>query len=454
MNRQHSNLVPFSWTPEYWMTRAGKRKNSADRSTAGFLYRKAFEQSHKTDIALVMAENYYHMGCFSAARRIAADVLQQDPLNAQAFYWIGLTALEAGDEELAEQALALALKNGRNLPLADTVQDLLSDYPWTEPPAFRRSSRAWFLYDQAVTYFRKGDYAASEALLRKSITRGVCPEAHAFLGEMLFCRGEYSESLPYIRKAVQLMPEKPSLWCLLAQCAYTLDLNDESANALSKALTLAHSAQEWGFAAAAGVFIHDPDRVRTALGQALRNTPESNDLLYVSAALEANSGHLTEAIRYLNAILSRDPDDRDTRAALCLIGYSSLPYCRFIDDGELVDALCSEPPLTGDRRLVRLIHGLTVSLGGALSYHEVSGLVSPLWRRLNFLQQWLCDRQNEWPNAFYQLLCRCFRIDDLPQAAALWPIRHHKRRIRRMRWYLTKTLVKNVGTDYERLHSV
>ena len=34
MNRQHSNLVPFSRTPEYWMTRAGKRKNSADRSTA------------------------------------------------------------------------------------------------------------------------------------------------------------------------------------------------------------------------------------------------------------------------------------------------------------------------------------------------------------------------------------------------------------------------------------
>ena len=392
MNRTYNNLVPFSRTPDYWMTRAGKRKNNAERSTAGFLYRQAFEQSHKTDIALNMAENYYQMGCFSASRRIAAEVLQNNPDDAQAFYWLGLTALEAKDEELAEQALALALKKGWDLPLADAVQDLLTDYPWTEPPTFRRSQRAWSLYERALSCFHVGDYVHAEAFLRKSVRRGICPEAHALLGEMLFCRAKYAESLPYLRHALTFMPDKSSLWCLLAQCAYALGLNEESEKAFAKALSLTNNAQEWGFAAATGVFLHDPDRVRAALKQARRNAPESNDLLYVSAALEANSGHLTEAVRYLNAILNRDPDDRDTKAALCLIGYGALPYCRFIDDSELVDTICSEPPLTGDRALVRLIHGLTISLGGAVAYREVSDLVSLLWGRMNPLQRSLCDR--------------------------------------------------------------
>ncbi len=445
MNRANNNLVPFSRTPDYWMMRAGKHKNNAEHSAAGFLYRQAFEQSHETDIALSMAENYYQMGCFAAARRIAAEILQREPDNAQAFYWLGLTALEAKDEELAEQALALALKKGRDLPLADVVQDLLTDYPWTEPPAYRRSQRAWSLYMRALNCLRSGDYVHAEEFLRKSIHRGVCPEAHALLGEMLFCRGKHAESLPCLRHAIVLMPDKPSLWFLLAQCAFSLNMNDTASNAFAHGLKLTQNAQEWGFAAAASIYLHDPDRLRTALGHARRNAPESNDLLYVSAALEANTGHLNEAIRYLNAILSRDPDDRDARTALCLIGYGPLPHYRFIDDGELVDAMCTEPPLKGDRALARLIHGLTISLGGAVAYREVYDLVSLLWGHMNPLQRTLCDRQNEWPNAFYQLLIRCFQIKDLPEDAALWPLKRHKRRVKRMRWYLTKTLVGNGG---------
>ena len=70
MSRTRDNLVPFSRTPDYWVMRAGKHKNNAEHSAAQYLYRQAFEQSPKVDIALKMAENYYQMGCYTATRRI------------------------------------------------------------------------------------------------------------------------------------------------------------------------------------------------------------------------------------------------------------------------------------------------------------------------------------------------------------------------------------------------
>ena len=76
MTRTRNNLVPFSRTPDYWVMRAGKRKSNAERSAAQYLYRQAFEQSHQADIAVKMAENYFHMGCYTAARRICVDLLR------------------------------------------------------------------------------------------------------------------------------------------------------------------------------------------------------------------------------------------------------------------------------------------------------------------------------------------------------------------------------------------
>ena len=78
---------------------------------------------------------------------------------------------------------------------------------------------------------------------------------------------------------------------------------------------------------------------------------QSNDPLYVLAAVEANSGRQQEAIRCLNMILDRDPDDRDAKLALCVLGFSPVPFCRIPDDTRLLDELCAEPLRRGDPAL-------------------------------------------------------------------------------------------------------
>ncbi len=446
MSRTRSNLVPFDRSPDYWMMRAGKRKNDAQNSLAGFLYRQAFEQTKQSAIALRMAENYYQMGCYSAARRIAVELLQHDSSNAQAYYWLGMSALRTKDEELGEQALALALKKGRALPLADDIQDLLSDYPWTEPSTYRRSQRAWSHYQRALEELRGGDLLKVEMRLRLALRRGICPEAEALLGELLFYRKQYRQALKYLRRAAARITGQPSVWILQAQSCAAIGLHEQAASAFSKALSLTRTSREWGIAAAAASFMNCTDTVRKALKTALRNAPESNDLLYVLAATEANSGRVQEAVRCFNVILDRDPDDRDARLALCILGLGPVPFCRVTNDDALVDELCAEPPLRGDPALLRLIRGLTISMGGAASYQEVSGLAECLWQYLSPLQKRLCDRQSLWPNAFYLTLCRHFGINDLPEQAALWPFRRYKRRVQRMYRYLSGIIIRK-GVD-------
>ena len=88
------------------------------------------------------------------------------------------------------------------------------------------------------------------------------------------------------------------------------------------------------------------------------------------------------------------------------------------DDAQLLNELCSEPCPAGDHTLKRLAHGLTISMGGALTYTEVLGITSNLWSTLNQLQRRMCDLRNEWPNAFYRMLCNRYKPSENRSALA------------------------------------
>ncbi len=438
MTAPHDNLVRFERSAAYWMSRARRHHTNAEHTSAGLLYRQAYEQVHRQDIALKMAENYYQMGCYYAARRTALNLLTNTPDLPEAYYWLGVAALQEGDEDLGERALAMALQKGRDLPLADDAQDLLCDYPWTEPGVYRRSCRAETLYERALDCIEARSSLHAEVLLRRAIRRGVCPQAEALLGELLLFRHAPHQAARYLTRASLRLPEQVSVWALLAQALYADHRPQEAQRALDQCLVLAHTAQEWSVVGAAARILNAPDQALTALQARLRDEPESNDLLLVMAAMQLNAGHTGPAIRCLNAILSRDPDDRDARAAWATIPYGIMPPCRFYEDRALIERLLADPPRTGPRDFIRLAHGLTVSLGGAVTYAEVTQHIRPLWDRLPPLQRRLCDWQALWPNAFYRLILSDCGIDDLPRNAALWPVRHGLRRIRRMKRFLNR----------------
>ena len=443
MSTSRNNLVPFSRSPDYWIMRAGKRKNSTDYSQAGFLIRKAFLETKKTELAYQLADSFYQMGCYSAVRRVAIELLQQDNHSPYGFYWLGLSALKENDEDLAEQSLAIALKLGSDLPLADQVQDILSDYPWAEEPEYRRSSRATSIYYHALSFLQAGDLTQTENLLKRAVKKGKCPPAEALLGEILLYHRHYRSSERWLRLSIQKKPDQQSCWLLLAQVLDDEHKHEESEAAFRKAVSLNRTSRDWGMSAAVGCSIRQPETVKKALQEALYSQPESNDLLYIMAALEANTGNHMQATRILGSILARDPEDRDASAAICLLRFGMIPFIRIPDDGILIQDFLRQEHVHFRRNqppYLRLAHGLTISLGGAVTYRETLHILSLLWPKLNPLQRRMSEFRSYWPNAFYRTICIHYKIKDLPEIAPLWSIQHCKKRVRRMSRYLNKAL--------------
>lgn len=432
-DREHE-LVSFDRSADYWLKHARRRQRGADPVTALVLARQAFQQTHRMDIALDMAALYFEMGCFTAVYRLVAQILAQDADCAPAYYWLGLAALEEGNENLADQALCAALQKGRRLPLADDVQDLMYDYPWTDPPRYRRSQRAYCLYDAAQRALQQGDGEAAAELLRRAVRRGTCPEAECLAAQLALYNGQLRRVVRHADRTLRHQPDNLYAWVMMAQAFQLKRLNASASRAFERALALADTPAEWALVAEIGQRLDQKDATEARLREALHKSPESNDLRYVLAALLANTGRQDEAARLFRIILDRDPDDTDASWALRLMGPSALPCVRFSQPPSF-DQYLSPRPGRGDDRLRRLSHGLTISLGD-LPYRHVRALSRSMWERLSPLQKRLCDRQPDWPNAFYRTIARASSLD-VPSVAPLWPA-CAAHRVRRMTRYLTR----------------
>ena len=445
MSVSGSNLISFEHSTDYWLMRARENRSKSNYRQVSILLRRAYQQENSTETALKMVENYYEMGCYSAVKRIALTLLKNDPRSAEAYYWLGFAALSEKDEFFADNAFHAAMKFGGDLPLADTVQNLIYDYPWKDYRIQRRGYRSEQLYDLACRQLRNGDVFGAAASLKLAVSRGRSANAEALYGELLLYRQDATKSAVHLRRSLELDNKQHYVWLLLAQAYAALELSDLSQDALNHALRLTETPQEWGMLMWAAWMLHRDQAFKKALKDTLRQHPQSNDYLYVLAALEGNTGHYATALKYLNTILSIDPDDDDARSAIALLGKAPLPFLRQQNHFITVPETMWAPPATDlrDSALRRLVHGQLISLGGTAEYREVLFVTRQIWDQLSPLQRHLCDIQPYWPAAIYQFLCDYYHVTGAPTLPGLWPIKRGKRRIRRMKKYLTKRFKEN-----------
>ena len=190
-------------------------------------------------------------------------------------------------------------------------------------------------------------------------------------------------------------------------------------------------------AAATTLLIGRIKDVRRAITFALRDAPESNDLLYILAALEGNAGDRNKSLHYLRIILNRDSDDRDARMALRLLPYGIIPISRIPDDNSILQLLFQPRTSSSSATLFhRLAHGICISAGGALSYHDVCKICNEIWLFLSPLQKKLCDRMPLWPQAIYHYIFNRLGIAEPCDHACLWSNRVSQHQVRRKVRYL------------------
>ena len=204
MSVSGSNLISFEHSTDYWLMRARENRSKSNYRQVSILLRRAYQQENSTETALKMVENYYEMGCYSAVKRIALTLLKNDPRSAEAYYWLGFAALSEKDEYFADNAFHAAMKFGGDLPLADTVQNLIYDYPWKDYRIQRRGYRSEQLYDLACRQLRNGDVFGAAASLKLAVSRGRSANAEALYGELLLYRQDATKSAVHLRRSLEL----------------------------------------------------------------------------------------------------------------------------------------------------------------------------------------------------------------------------------------------------------
>ena len=442
-----ANTVPFDRSYKYWLSKANKQRQSGHFTEALVMLRHAYEAAKRDDILFMMADIYCETGSFYAAKRLMSDLILSDRDNAEAYYWLGIAALGLNDEALGEDALATALLKGRhNSDLADKAQSVLSEYNWSEAPVLPRRRRALYYYHRAASAYYDGrdDDATAYALL--SVRRGATSEAFTMLGQLYMKHGKNLKGIRCIRKAVRLSPHSPVLLAMLAQAYSVLDLDTAAKAACKRALSACRTADDLGYVGMACFFTGQTGLMRGKMNEIMRRWPDSNDHMYVRAAYLADTGRIPEALRVFTAILDRDPEDTDARAALRIMAVGGKVHLiRVPEDDSEVRLLCQRQQKPGDQSFIRLVHGLIISLGGVVSTGAVRARTLNIWLRMNRVQKRECDRNYEWPNAFYQYIRRHTPVP-LPEFPAFWQPMERPRRARRiLHWMEKSSLTAMIG---------
>ena len=430
MNDEHK-VVPFERPAAYWVSKARKCRGRTRLTDAAPLLRQAYRQSGEDDVALELVGTYCAMECYSAAHRVLAQVLEKNPNCAEAYYLLGVSALSQRQEALAEDALATSLIIGRDSAFADDAQDLLSTYAWHDEPHPPRSARAETLYAQALQYLNAGNVEAAAKRLDKSLRRGFTPRASALLGEIFLRAGGYAPASALLMHALMADRMNIPYAMLLGEAFSGMKMPDMAEKVLAAAAPMCQTHAELAQLAQTCAQIGCPEIASAQLEEALKLAPQSNDLLFILAALRSATGDMAGAKSLLHTILMRDPEDVDAISALQMIKFRPVPFVRARVDNELA-ALCARKPVQGDAALKRLLHGLTISMNGDLSYATIEALVGYAWQRMNPIQKKQCDtdRQNLWPRAFYQYLCEKAGLKK--RRPALYKGKRYARRVRRM----------------------
>ena len=436
-DRNNDNIVPFSRAPAYWVRRARKHQNGDRLQEASVLLRKAYRQTGDEKIALELAGLYCQMGSYSAARRLSEELLSRDASCAGAYYILGVASLAFDDERLADDALATCMIRDRDGLYAEKAQDLLSDYVWRQDPVFPRSARAEVLHLQALDSLWDGDWKKAERLLLRAVRQGKRPQADTLLGENYLRQGRVREALPLLQRAARKLPGRPTQRLLLAQALCAAGARGLAEAWLMKTLPLCESIPELVLAAESCLYAGLKGPFLRRLREVSHEMPLSNDLLYLKAAVYADTFDFERAVRLMMLILKRDPDDPDAADALRTLGLSPVPLDRR-QVSPFVYSLCARPPIRGDAALKRLAHGLTISLGGAMSWPSVLKWTESGWARLNPTQKKYLDRDSffTWQQAFYLWLREKSGDRYLSRVSPLFKGHTRARRVRRMLRFL------------------
>jgi arylsulfatase A-like enzyme/Flp pilus assembly protein TadD len=165
---------------------------------------------HSPTIRFLMAGEYFHLNDFPHAAAYYQSVLDLDPKNSVAAYYLGVSRLETGDLDAAEQAFQKALE--------------------LDPASFSAAFNLGVVYSR-----RRQAQPAIEAFERAIRILPDYAEAHEALGELYLYLNRPQEAARELERAVAIVPHMAKAHSQLARAYMALGLQDKARQELERA---------------------------------------------------------------------------------------------------------------------------------------------------------------------------------------------------------------------------
>lgn len=165
---------------------------------------------HSRTIRFLMASEYFHLNDFPHAAVYYQSVLDLDPKNSVAAYYLGLSRLETDDLEAAERAFQHALE--------------------LDPASFAAA------FNLGVVYSRRQQAQPAIQAFEQAIK--ILPnyaEAHEALGELYLYLNRSQEAARELERAVAIAPHMAKAHSQLARAYSALGLQDKAQQELERA---------------------------------------------------------------------------------------------------------------------------------------------------------------------------------------------------------------------------
>lgn len=237
---QHPDSSDALYMLGFVLNREGRAKESLE------IYTRA-AQLHipNSDDLKVVALDYVLLEDYSDAVRWLKEALQFNPMNQQAWYWLGRCYYAEGSFGQAQQAftraLALDAKDTKAATNLGLTLDMLNQ-PDAADLAYRHAialadedshTDQWPYLDYGAFLLEQGRAADAIPLLRKSIVHAPgCAQCYGKLGRALDETGNSKEACTNLERAVELSPNDPALHYALGRAYRSAGLLEKARHEL------------------------------------------------------------------------------------------------------------------------------------------------------------------------------------------------------------------------------
>jgi tetratricopeptide (TPR) repeat protein len=197
----------------------------------------------RIDLARLAAMAHYRAGDYPAANRLFSGVLQQDPRDAEARYYLGRMLLPQFSNQAAleffEGAVSLQPGNAlyhhyRGVALRRLGRLAESDAAFREAARLAPGQAGPPLY-LGWNALDRGEYADAERQLREAIRLDPSlAQAHFRLALVLIKKKDYPSAAASLRKAIDLFPSFDLAWYNLGKCHQWMGQTAEAQKAFAR----------------------------------------------------------------------------------------------------------------------------------------------------------------------------------------------------------------------------